>query len=203
MNIYKLLKYSLCIVLSVFVIILSGCKEKETENLPSFSSSLQDKFQINTEKMPDIVFMKKTVYNQSNSDHTEYQLTFFDKNGRYYVSDDISVGSLSPEKIVEEFEAGNLMNKVRLTGKSCDKEALDENFSSMCSIYSEESCSIVYADEIPAVESDSVLWYGFCYDINDNIRYILMHDCYSGMEFYSNNDIINDVYEWFNKALKS
>lgn len=196
-------KKCLCVLVSGSVLLLAGCGNEDSGSSTAHVKAVHEAFEADTEQVPDIVFMKKTTYNQAYSENMEYQLNFFDKSGRYYVSDNTSLGGLSPEDIVKEFQNGTLLNVIQLTGKSCDMDVLSENFMKFCSVCSDEDYSIEYYDVDDSAESDLVTWYGFSYDTDGRLRHVVLHDYYSGTEFSSNNQTAEEVFKWFSKAIKS
>lgn len=196
---YKIMRQSICAILSVALLFMTGCADKSPE---SSSVSSQTVSEVDTEKMPEIVFMKYTSYNKYASGYEGYQVYFMDNDGNVYYIQEISEDTkpfYSITQIYEDFKSGKLDDKKM--EKSCDKSELDDNFSKLCEVRSDEDYSIVMPDSMPDVEDDSASWYGFYYDNDGNFSHITLHEteCMTGID--SNNETANEIYRWFNGIL--
>lgn len=63
MNMSRILKYGICVIFSGFTIFSSCCENKDSESVSYSANVSAISFEADTEKVPDIVFMKKAVYN--------------------------------------------------------------------------------------------------------------------------------------------
>ncbi|MCM1133498.1 MAG: hypothetical protein NC340_08510 [Ruminococcus flavefaciens] len=178
----------------------TGCAGESPE---SSSVSSQTVSAVDTEKMPEIVFMKYTNYNKYASGYEGYQVYFMDNDGNVYyiqeISEDTAPYYYSITQMYEDFKSGKLDDKK--TAKSCDKSELDDNFSKLCEVCSDEDYSIVTPDFMPDVEDDSASWYGFYYDNEGNFSHITLHETECMTSIDSNNETANEIYRWFNAIL--
>lgn len=198
---YRILSQSICTILFGALLLVTGCSDKVPESSSESSADSRAVFEVDTEKMPEIVFLKYTQYNKYASGNEGYQVYFIDKNGSVYYMQDISEDSVSYysiTQIYEDFKSGELDDKK--SEKSCDKSELDDNFSKLCEVWSDKDYSIVYHDSMPDVEYDSVAWYGCYYDKDGEFRIITLHKS-EGVPLNSNNDTANEIYSWFNGIL--
>lgn len=198
---YRILRQSICTILSGVLLLTTGCTDKIPENNSESSDNSKTVFEVDTEKIPEIVFLKYTWYNKYASGNEGYEIQFIDKNGSVYYMQDISEDSVSHysiTQIYEDFKLGKLDD--RKSEKSCDKSELDDNFSKLCEVCSDKDYSIVYPDSMPDVEYDSVAWYGCYYDKDGEFRIITLHKSESE-SLNSNNETANGIYSWFNRIL--
>lgn len=181
---------------------MTGCTDKVPESSSENSGDSKTVFEVDTEKMPEIVFLKYTQYNKYASGNEGYAVQFIDKESNVYYMQDISEDSVSHSygimQIYEDFKSGKLDDKK--SEKSCDKSELDDNFSKLCEVCSDKDYSIVYPDSMPDVEYDSVAWYGCYYDKDGEFRIITLHKS-EGETLNSNNETANEIYSWFNGIL--
>lgn len=180
---------------------MTGCTDKVPESSSGSSADSKTVFEVDTEKMPEIVFLKYTQYNKYASGNEGYAVQFIDKDSNVYYMQDISEDSVSYysiTQIYEDFKSGKLDDKK--LEKSCDKSELDDNFSKLCEVCSDKDYSIVYPDSMPDVEYDSVAWYGCYYDKDGEFRIITLHKS-EGVPLDSNNETANEIYSWFNGIL--
>lgn len=182
---------------------MTGCADKSPESSSESSVRPQTVSEVDTEKMPEIVFMKYTRYNKYASGCEGYQVYFADNDGSIYYIQEISEDTAPPyysiTQIYEDFKSGKLDDKK--WEKSCDKAELDDNFTKLCEVCSDEDYSMVTPESMPDVEGDSVSWYGFYYDNDGNFSHIVLHEteCMTGIN--SNNETANEIYRWFNGIL--
>lgn len=200
----KIFRRSICAVLSAALIFAAGCTDKSSESGSENSESSQIVLDVDTEKMPEIVFMKYKSYNKYASGCVGYHVYFIDNNGNVYNIQEISEDTdnvlyYSTAQICEDFKSGKLDDKK--SEKSCDKSELDENFGKLCEVCSDENYSMAEPDSMPDVESDSAWWAGFYYNKNGDFRQITLHrsECSTGID--SNNETANEIYRWFNGIL--
>lgn len=198
----RILRQSVCTILSGALLLVTGCSDKVPESSSESSSDSKIVFEVDTEKMPEIVFLKYTWYNKYERGNAGYEVQFIDKDGSiYYIQeifeDSVSYYGITP--IYEDFKSGKLDDKK--SEKSCDKSELDDNFSKLCEVCSDENYSIETPDVMPDVEDDSVSWYGCYYDKDGEFRIITLHKSECMTPINSNNDTANEIYRWFNGVL--
>ncbi|MDE5763935.1 MAG: hypothetical protein K2I00_03110 [Ruminococcus sp.] len=183
------------------MILMTGCADKVSESSSDNSKVVFVDIDVDTEKIPEIVFMKYTLYNKYASGNEGYEVQFTDRDGDIYCIQDISGDSYySITQIYDDFRADRLEDKK--TGKSCDKSEIDENFGRLCEVCSDKDYEIVKSDFMPDVEYDSVAWYGCYYDKDGEFRVITLHKS-EGESLNSNSETANGIYSWFDGILKS
>lgn len=199
---YRILRQSICTILSGALLLVTGCSDKIPESSSESSADSKTVFEVDTEKMPEIVFLKYTWYNKYASGNDGYDIQFIDKDGSIYYIQEISEDSVSYygiTRIHEDFKSGKLDDKK--SERSCNKSELDDNFSKLCEVCTDENYSIDYPDSMPDVEDDSASWYGCYYDEDGEFKFITLHmsECMTPID--SNNDTANEIYRWFNGVL--
>ncbi len=199
---YRILRQSLCTILLGALLLVTGCSDKIPESSSESSGNSKNVFEIDTEKMPEIVFLKYTWYNKYASGNNGYGVQFIDKDGSIYYMQEFfedSVSYYGITQIHEDFKSGKLDNKK--SEKSCDKSELDDNFSKLCEVCTDENYSIEKPDIMPDVEDNDVVWYGCYYDKDGELRTIILHESECMTSINSNNDTANEIYRWFNGVL--
>ncbi|MDE5569512.1 MAG: hypothetical protein K2I82_02520 [Ruminococcus sp.] len=62
---YRILRQSICTILSGALFLVTGCTDKVSESSSESSGNSKTVFvDVDTEKMPEIVFLKYTQYNK-------------------------------------------------------------------------------------------------------------------------------------------
>lgn len=173
------MKKLLVCVLSVFLLV--GCGQLLNN---TFDESVN---------MPDIVFMNTVDYNDNSNGHA---LTFYDKSGNYYTSDDEYVCTLSYKELINEYKAGSLNDKITFH-TSCDVSGLYDNYKKLCNAVQSGDCSIVYPEIMPCVEDSIYRWYGIYYDKNGEPEITVIHKRECMTELESDNETVNEVYNWY------
>lgn len=173
---------------ALFMILLfSGCAHNEKE-----ISTLQD-------EMPSIVFLlERTKYPIQNG-VISYQIFFYDNEGRYCSSHDQNVCKLSFDKLIEEYEQGNLTESIEYTS-SCDIDDLKDNYRKLCEIGENPEYQLEEFDAVSSVVTDKVIWYGFYYDDAGNIQSIQIYKLDEGGRHYPNDDRANEIYDWIQES---
>lgn len=169
----------------IFVLLLTGCGNNAVGD-PS--------------QMPDIVFMNIADYTEiAQEGEMQYAITFYDKNGNHYVSDD-SYGSyicsLQYEELVSQYAAGELDDKIILH-TTCDVNELFENYKKLCEVSQNKEYEILYPEAVPAVESIKIKWYGLYYDKSGELHVLEIHEKQYGMDFEANDERANEIYDWY------
>lgn len=174
-----------CIVVSLLSLaFMNGCSDKETEN--------------ESVKIPDIVFIyNKDIYyeDNDNSETGDYLVTFWDKNGNYYFTDYNTICELPFDKLIEKFNSGD--KRIQYISKTlCTREAseIKNQYEKICSV--DGNCKLEYPAEFPAVNADKETWYGLYYNNNGELCSVELHKRMYETDIFSDNDIINEVYEW-------
>ena len=150
--------------------------------------------------MPDIVFMNIVDYTEiAQEGEMQHAITFYDKSGNHYVSDD-SYGSyicgLQYEELLGQYAAGELDDKIILH-TTCDVDELFENYKKLCEVSQNKEYEILYPEAVPAVESIKIKWYGLYYDKSGELHVLEIHEKQYGMDFEANDERANEIYDWY------
>lgn len=177
---------------------LAGCKTETQKDNKAVASEI-----------PAIVFLVRTdisdiIYPEEieGQDIPVRALCFYDKDGNYYISTDSDVNAMDNKTLIAEYEAGNLTEKIQ-SHKICDKDALANQYNKFRQVCLKEQFGIVYPDALPAVQAESSAWYGYYFDENGDLQYQTIHQNERMSELYTNNDTVNQVYEWIIGTFKT
>ncbi len=121
-------------------------------------------------------------------------LSFFDKNGDYYVSDDPSVNALDNFKLLAEYEKGSLSEKIRFV-KSVGADFTAEQYKTLRKVCLKEDPEIVYPEYVPAVQAERSSWYGFYLGKSGELQTQIIHSKGNMTQFYTNSEKLNEVYK--------
>ena len=190
------MKKLFCIFALVFALIMSGCAEftDEDKKLPEA-------------EMPDIVFMKRTVYNEYEHDidyeaeQGRYMLAFFDKNGEYYTSTYNEIFLLSFEELVDRYRSGD--ERIVRHDIKCDVGELRDNFKKLLEVSANEDYELLYPRYLPTVEAGTASWYGLYYDNEGKISSVILQDCTNTVMVEANDERANNIYRWYNRAARN
>lgn len=201
------MKTIFCVIISVLILLMSGCSTTVSESDMSNVVSESDTSDIVFTDMPDIVFKVRTTYqDEHNFDYDDsaeqgrYSITFVDKNGNYYNSDNDEIYFLSNEELIEALKSGD--ERITKTSASCDVDELRENYKKLLKVANNKDFELVYPKEVPGVEYDHITWYGLYYDKDGNLSSLLIHE-HTQVEIYANDDRANEIYEWYSGAAKT
>lgn len=110
--------------------------------------------------------------------------------------------------LIDEYEAGRLTDRIQLSA-SCDADILAEQYAKMHNIYLKEQIEIVDPEEENFelfLRSSSLIacstWYGFYADENGDIQYQIIHKREATEDFYTDNDSVNEIYDWLREVLQ-
>lgn len=177
------MKKFFCIVVSVLSLaFMNGCTDKETEN--------------KSVKMPDIVFIWWTdeyYEDNDNGEYGEYLVTFLDKNGNYYITDYEQICILPFDELIDKFNSED--EHISKLPRTREVSEIKNQYEKMCSVA--DNCKLEYPDELPAVEADKDIWYGLYYNNDNELCSVKLHERTHETDIFSDNDIINEVYEWY------
>lgn len=158
----------------------------------SFAFTVKD-----LDQMPEIIF---TCYTD-NSELSEYgelpdEMTFLDRNGNMYFTDDPWVCGMGYQKRLEEFAAGNLDDRIRLVG-SCDTDELLDK----CKLLAKAAANREYEIVLPEIGinalTERVTWNGFYYGRDGEICDIILHEGYREDSHFANDDRATEIYVWY------
>lgn len=168
------------------------CATSEGEALTNISSCSTQKYS----DMPDIVFISRDVYQWYDQDGNRMRsMTFRDKNGDIYSTDNNDLCALPFDELIEKFISGDeRFTKLEL---NCDISELEENYRKICDIADNAAYDLEYPEALPAVEADTEYWYGLYYDDAGELCYVLFHKNECMTDIYANDDRANEVYEWY------
>ena len=180
---------SIFVVVIISVILLSCGFDKESSTA---ARTIDDPSQ-----MPDIVFFNIINYIESTQD-VEYEsaMTFYDKNGNHYISDDSYVIGLKYEELISEYAAGELDDKITFH-TTCDVDELFENYRKLCEVSKNKEFGILYPEAVPAVMANKEYWYGLYYDKTGALQPVKIHEKGEGGHYESNDDRANEIYDWY------
>ena len=195
-------------LLGVFVIMLVGCGKTEVRGPEPV---------IDESKLPSILFIQRTSrYLGEDEDYdniSPYILTFYDKDGDYYLCEDDDVFFMDYAALVEAYDNGELTDKIELWIDHDDrdepiffKDELLKRAVTLHSLYLDgalENAKIVVDDEFPDVEADSSCWLGLYYDSNGNIQGQRIHENERLTHLSSSDDTLNEIYEWLRTTFNS
>ena len=186
------------LILSGFCI-LTGCTNAENRSM-------------DTGELPAIVFLVRTdisdTLSEADTEEIERQniavrtLGFYDKNGSYYISVDPDLNALDNKTLIDEYEAGHLTEQIQYY-TSCDADILAEQYEKLRNICLNGEFEIVYPNELPTVQAESSAWYGFYFDQDENLQYQAIHREERMTELYSDNDTVNEIYDWIIETFKA
>lgn len=148
--------------------------------------------------MPEIVFMNTIDYNNGKGVSA---LTFYDRNGNHYISADEAVCRMSYRELVNEYAAGKLESKIELH-TSCDVNELYANYKKLCEAVADGEYAIEDPEVLPDVEANICNWYGFYYDKDGELKRLCIHKEERLTHLYSENEQVNEIYEWYIGSFK-
>lgn len=189
------------ILISIIMICCVGCES---------SGNIQDETGVDTSEIPCIVFLVRTdLYDFVQEEFVrKWNLGFYDSDGNFYLSDDPDLLDMDNETLIVEYEAGRLTDRIQLSA-SCDAGIFAEQHAKMHNIYLNEQLEIVDSEEENfelAMQSSSLIlcstWYGFYADENGDIQYQIIHKREETEEFYTDNDSVNEIYDWLQEVLQ-
>ena len=105
-----------------------------------------------------MVQYNKITYAEISAGEPQTAITFYDKEGNHYTSDDEYVCSLTFEQLSQEFVNGTIDDKISYhTG--CNPEELLDNYNKLCSL-SRDEFEIIHPDCALDVKANEEYWYG-------------------------------------------
>lgn len=194
------MKTIFCVIISVLILLMSGCSTTVSESDMSNVVSESDTSDIVFSDMPDIVFKVCTSFNQYENDDG-CLLTFIDKNGNYYFSDYSEIFFLSNEELIESLKSGD--DRITKLSVSCDADELSENYKKLLKVAANKKYELAYPEALPDVEADSTTWYGLYYDKDGNLSSLPIHAKERMTGINANDDRANEIYEWYSSAAKT
>ena len=172
------------------VLLLAGCGKTETVVLQ-------------TEDLPQIVFLTRTIRPAGESDGGKKKqkttstssIGVYDREGNYYIATDPEVCAMDNLSLLSEFEDGKLTKQLRLVS-SCDAGEVAKEYSMLLPVCQKGSVQLVVPEALPAVESDTITWYGYYYDSNGNPSTMVIHENRCMTNIFTDNETVNAVYSW-------
>ena len=195
-------------LVGVLMIMLVGCRNTEVRGPEPV---------IDESKLPSILFIQRTSrYLGEDIDYEDISphiLTFYDKDGDYYLCEDDDVFFMDYAALVEAYDNGDLTDKIELW-IDCDdrddplffKDELQKRSVTLHNLYLHgalENAKIEVPDELPDVEDDSSSWLGLYYDTEGNIQRQIIHENEKMTHLYSSDDTLNEIYEWLRTSFNS
>ena len=156
----------------------------------------------NPSEMPEIVFLNENDYRDVAEDGGKLcAITFYDKFGNHYISEDPYVCSLPYAELVKEYAAGNLDDKLEYL-MSCDVDEIFENYKKLCQLSRSKTLVMDYPEQVTQEESYRRYWYGLYYDKNGEIQKILLHEYGMGTDYYTNDKRADEIYRSYERGFK-
>lgn len=146
-------------------------------------------------QVPDIVFLNIVNYTQVSNEKT-YAMSFYDKNGVHYITDDPGVLRLDFEKLVQDYRDGKLNDKITYH-MTCNVDELNENYKKLCKVSKNNELRIIYPDIYPQIQAVRTTWYGLYYDTDGKIKSILLHEEDQAGHHDTNDEMANEIYNWY------
>ena len=131
----------------------------------------------------------------------EKTITFFDKNGNYYFTDDEYICDLSIEEIVNEYSCGNLDGKICLQA-NCEINELFKNYQKLCEVSRNEDFEIIPHDFSLGWVKERVEWYGVYYDKEGDAQRLLFHIRDAEGDRDTNDKRADEIYRSYERGFK-
>ena len=202
--------------------ILTGCMNLGDEymNMSELSSSLFTKNDdvnvlhteseaTNNSEVPVIVFLVRSDISNTLSEMDVEEIVkdniavkslgFYDMNGNYYTSTDPDLNALDNIALISEYKAGHITEQIQHY-TNCDVNVLTKQYKKLNKIYQSGLLEIMCPNELPTVQAESITWYGYYFDQDGNIQYQTIHRKESMTDLYTDNDTVNEVYDWIIKT---
>lgn len=194
------------ILMSVILICCVGCGGQD---------NMQVETGVNASETPGIVFLVRTnLYDSVQGEYVsvkKFRVGFYDRDGNFWLSDDPDVLDMNNETLIDEYEAGRLTDRIQLSA-GCDADILAEQYTKMHDIYLKEQLELetaasgeVNLESLTRSSSDLLCstWYGFYTDENGAMQYQIIHQKKPEGDFYTDNDTVNEIYDWLQKNCNS
>ena len=145
--------------------------------------------------VPDITFISVKSDN-GEGDEDSLRVTFFDKEGNYYTSDNIDFCILSFEDKIEYFRSGG--ENIKKLPQTCGKAEIEKQSRLLYGLKSE----LEYPEVMPAVEAGESSLYGLYYGDDGKLCTVTLHKNKCMTDIYSKDSTANEIYEWYKEAVK-
>lgn len=153
---------------------------------------------VEPSQMPDIVFVEYLSRADSPDDGGPLsEITFLDKEGNFYTSDDFSVCGLTFAALVADFAAGKIDDKITRLEKTVPVEDIFERYQIICEISVHKDYALETPGTMPAILSDRMTWYGLYYDQTGALQSIKLHENRQMTDISANDERANEIYAWF------
>lgn len=165
---------------------------------------------VDENEPPRIVFLVRSdLYDIVKKDIVgSFRLGFYDNDGNFYISTDSDLNDMDNKTLLEEYEAGHLTDQIEFV-TNCDADKLLEQYESIRDNCLEDRIVVDSNEEIPANPTKSSTlyqystWYSYYVDQDGEIKDQTIHISGETIDFYSNNDIVNEVYDWIRETLQN
>lgn len=172
-------KYLTILLSTICCLVLSSCSTSAKE-----------------QEMPEIVFLYKSTFRSKD----EYKIWFIDKQGNIYYSTDAQVvGSPFPER-VEQFAAGEYDGKISLVG-TVEISELEGYYKQFNKLTKNKEFELVFPGWGVNEECPWQRWYGFYYDSNEELKWLLFSEEDSS-EYIPNDTNALEIAEWMSELMK-
>lgn len=145
-------------------------------------------------RIPDIVFVC-TNYDEVQKEVCE--ITFMDKYGKCYYSDDPYVCNIYKRDLINAYKAGEIEDKIQFRG-SCSRNVVIRKYRKMYRVVKKKRVSISYPGFLwPCVLTNQYDWLWLYFDGSGEVHYSVFHTKKFGHDYHStNNKQVNRIYEW-------
>lgn len=172
------------------------CDSSSTLHLFKNGEQLKQYENIGHITVPEVFALRKVEY-----ENGESGLTIFDKSGMILSCSDKEIYALDSEELCERLADGRLDEKLKIEGQINLTELYDNYIKLIGIPENDMSAELVYPNEMPDAEAETITWYlNYCRQWDD-MTTITIHKNERMTDIYTNNDSINDIYEWCDEAM--
>ena len=172
------------------------CDKSSTLHLFKNGEQIKQYENIGHYTMPEVFAFRKAEY-----ENGENGLTVLDKRGWILTSFDNEIYALDSEQLCEMLADGKLDDRLSIDGQINLTELYDNYIKLLEITENGTPGELVYPDMMPDVEASSVTWYvNYCRYWND-MSTVPIHKNERMTDIYSDNDVVNEIYEWCDEAM--
>ena len=151
------------------------------------------------QQLPAVLFYTETVNPADENGESAVQITMLMQNGTVYSGS----GGQTMDEIAAQYDAGTLAEHYTLQKCAVSPDTAAAQYRKLCKAAADAYPQIVYEpDCIPDVEAPWTYWYSYMVQEDGTKLHITMGKTFSGIEFYTDNETVNAVCQWYKDALK-
>lgn len=152
-------------------------------------------------RIPDIVFVC-TNYDEVRREVCE--ITFMDKYGKCYYSDDPYVCNIYKRDLINAYKAGEIEDKIQFRG-SCSRNAVIKRYRKIYRTFKKKGIRIFDAALgrlWPNVLTNQYDWLWLYFDESGEVQVSSFHTRKFGHTYYTTFNVqVNRIYEWYEDML--